>query len=166
MYRMKENFAPAFGFSYDDPSVMDNAEVSDTMNNNIETSEPSTQEPVSEPASQPKPAPASSSASTAAPLTRSKGVPANYERAYVYKPLLDTSQIDDELITRKTIERRINITKPVLATKEIQIIVPKKAETNCKDYQHYNDNKTFTGNLIDQVICNTQDYIKRIGNFF
>ncbi len=154
MYRMKENFRRL------EPSEMNNADV-----NNPPTDQ-QLATPTSVPASEPKPAPASSSASTAAPLSKSKAMPANYEKAYVYKPLLDTSNIDDELITRKTVERRINITNPVLATKEIQVVVPKKVETNCKDYQHYNDNKTFTGNLIDQVICNTQDYIKRIGNFF
>ncbi len=152
---MKENFRRL------EPSEMNNADV-----NNPPTDQ-QLATPTSVPASEPKPAPASSSASTAAPLTKANAIPGSFARAFVYKPLLDTSNINDEIISRETIKRQINITtKPVLATKEVQIVVPKKVETKCKEYQHYNDNKTFTGNLIDQVICNTQDYIKRIGNFF
>ncbi len=121
------------------------------------TAEPDTS-PITSSASYIRPATGTASLATnAAPLNNQK----TYNTAllspeFAFKPLLDTSTI------RKMTKTTTITTKP-LATKEVQIIIPKKEEQKCGNM--YNINKTFSGNLIDTVICNTQDYIKRLSKF-
>jgi hypothetical protein len=47
--------------------------------------------------------------------------------------------------------------------------LPKKQDDRCSrliEEKQYNPNKTYDGNLIDWVVCGTQNLIKRIGSFF
>ena len=117
-------------------------------------------------------APGSTSKSRPAPASQTASViaPSEFSPAFLFTPLLDTSKVS-KIETKHEYSKEISISSQLennpIATKEIQIVVPPRQDkSRCEDDPKYNDRKTFAGNLIDHVICETQDFFKRIGNFF
>ena len=70
---------------------------------------------------------------------------------------------------KKQVVRRQQATPATIVTKDIEIRLPVKDTPRCErlvEEKKYNPTKTYDGNLIDWVICGTQDLVKRIANFF
>ena len=109
----------------------------------------------------------SAAASASAPLSGKAQIPSAFAKALDFSPLLEREDISIKKEIRKK-ETSTIVNRP-LATKEVQIVVPKKPNDRCSrlvSEQQYNSEKTYTGNLIDWVVCNTQNLVKRIGKFF
>ncbi len=95
-------------------------------------------------------------------------VPSMFEKAYIYKGLLEQREEKQ----KKNIEETSNVKdigNTQIIHKKTTIRIPAKEPSRCDRLaaeQEYNPGKTYGGNLIDWFVCSVEDLVKRFSKFF